>query len=159
MLTAARGRAIAGTLVLIATLVSTYAFLTTYTLPHQLSGLYPTAQLGRFMSGDFRPEDRVCTSGSVPPPTLVFYSWHVVTSQMSPEDLRQFLSGAGRAFCVVTQQDLDGLRQSGAPVYEVLRRPRLALRFNRLFGPRPATLYDNDVIVVANQPTARGSAP
>lgn len=155
VLMAARARTIAGTFVLIATLVSTYAFLTTYTLPRQLNGLYPTAQLGRLMSGAFKPEDRVCTSGSVPPPTLIFYSWHVVQSHPSPEELRQFLGADGRAFCVVTQQDLDGLRQSGAPVYEVLRRRRLALRFNRLFGPRPATLYDNDVIVVANQPVAR----
>jgi len=155
MLTAARGRAMAGTFVLIATLVSTYAFLTTYTLPHQLSGLYPTAQLGRVMAGTIRPEDRVCTSGSVPPPTLIFYSSHTVASEASPEDLRQFLSGGGRAFCLVTQQDLEHLREHGTSVYETLRRPRLALRFNRLFGPRPATLYDNDVIVVTNRPLTR----
>ena len=154
MLTAARRRAMVGTLVLVATLVSTYAFLAAYTLPRQLNGLYPTAQLGRLMAGLFRPEDRVCTSGSVPPPTLVFYSWHTVTSEPSPDDLRHFLDGSGRAFCVVTQEDLQTLRQSGTPAYVILRRPRLALRFNRLFGPRPTTVYDNDVIVVANQPVA-----
>jgi 4-amino-4-deoxy-L-arabinose transferase-like glycosyltransferase len=158
LLTAARARAIAGTFVLIATLVSTYAFLTTYTLPRQLTGLYPTAQLGRQMSGIFGPEDRVCTSGSVPPPTLIFYSRHVVTSEPSAEELRRFLGASGRAFCMVTQQDLDNLRQSGGPVYEILRRRRLALRFNRLFGPRPTTLYDNDVIVVGNQPVTVRSA-
>lgn len=144
-------RPVAGTVALVATLVATYAFLTTYTLPRQLSALFPHAQLGAVIGEIVAPDDRVGMSGIVPSPTLIFYSRHSVEPLPSRDDVLRFLEGPGRAFCVVSHRDVPELRQqSRTTLHEIARRRKLVARFNRLFGT--ASLYDSDLVVLSNQP-------
>jgi 4-amino-4-deoxy-L-arabinose transferase-like glycosyltransferase len=151
VLAAVCSRPVAGTVALVATLVATFAFLTTYTLPRQLSGLFPFAQLGGMIGEIVAPDDRVGVSGIVPPATLIFYSRHTVEPLPSVDDLRRFLEGPGRAFCVMSQRDLSELsRQSRTALHEIARRPKLVARFNRLFGT--ASLYDSELVLLSNQP-------
>jgi 4-amino-4-deoxy-L-arabinose transferase-like glycosyltransferase len=150
VLAAVWSRPVAGTVALVASLVATYAFLTTYTLPRQLSGLFPYAQLGGMMGEIVAPDDRVGVSGIVPA-TLIFYSRHTVEPLHSLDDVRRFLEGPGRAFCVVPQREVPELRrQSRTALHEIARRPKLVARFNRLFGT--ASLYDSELVLLSNQP-------
>jgi 4-amino-4-deoxy-L-arabinose transferase-like glycosyltransferase len=147
-------RPVAGTVALVATLVATYAFLTTYTLPRQLSVLFPYAQLGGVIGEVVAPDDRVGMSGIVPSATLIFYSRHTVEPLPSLDDVLRFLEGPGRAFCVVSQREVPELRrQSRTALHEIARRPKLVARFNRLFGT--ASLYDSELVVLSNQPIVR----
>jgi hypothetical protein len=154
---------VAATLALVVSLVTAYAFLTTYTLPRQLTGLHPAANAGRLLGQLVTPRDRVGMTGAVPSSALIFYSRHRVEPLPTHEDLLRFLEEPGRAFCVVWQSDLPQLvRDSRAPLYQLARQPKLVARFNRLFGRRTASLYDNDLVVLANQqvsPSARRLSP
>jgi hypothetical protein len=127
----------------------TYALLSIQIVP-RLAGLQPVADLGRVVASTAAPNDRVGFAGGASADGLVFYSRHRVDALPTTEDIARYLEAPGRAFCVLSQRDVETVKGvSGGAVYEIAASPKLVLRFNRLFGSKPP--YDDMVVLISNR--------
>jgi 4-amino-4-deoxy-L-arabinose transferase-like glycosyltransferase len=120
----------------------------------RLEGLQPVPPLGRAIAAAAGPGDRVGHYGSYGWQGLAFYSRHDVATLSTLDEVARFLDAPGRAYCVLPGRDAETV-EGMAPgrVHELARRPKLVVRFNRLFGQRP--IHDDALVLVTNGPGDR----
>ena len=126
----------------------------------RLEGLQPIPPLGEVIESTATPHDLVGHYGTYGAPGLVFYSRHRVNALASQDEVARFLGAPGRAFCVLPGRDAEAVATlAPGAVHEIARRPKLVVRFNRLFGQRPP--YDDPLVLVSNRPghEADGRSP